>query len=83
MNDNIRIAGEMIRIAKDIVALSPYPVNYKLQNTRLKENTYNELSKRVGELEIMVKMLDNDGSVCRDKMIEVLKEMEEYVRVNL
>lgn len=83
MNDNARIAKEMINIAKEIVSLSPYPVDYKLQNPQTKEYVHKGLSEYVTELETMVKMLDKDGSVCRDKMLEVLKSMEEYARVNL
>lgn len=83
MDDNIALAGEMLRVARSLVAWKPYPVDYRMQDAQRRENAMGRISQYVSDLEAMAKMLEGDGDVCRGKMIEVLKEFEAYVDGNL
>ena len=82
MDDNRKIAGELLKIAKELVAWKQFPVDYNMNDSMNRGVVQQNMSKYVDDINTMLRMFSMDGSVCRGKMLETLKNFKSYVEAN-
>lgn len=64
MDENVRLAGELLRCARGIVAWKKFPVDYRMQDMPRRDAVLERISGYVTQLETMERLLESDGSVC-------------------